>query len=105
MLELNSSELDEVLKQKGLIAIDFWSPNCIFCRMLAPNFEMVSKQFKMVKFATCNIAESPEVAEKYEILGVPTIIFFKDGREVARVVGYKSYEELAKIVKELIEKP
>lgn len=102
---MNSSELEEVLKQKGLVVVDFWSPNCIFCRMLAPNFEMVAKKFKGVKFATCNIVESPDVAEKYEIMGVPTIIFFQNGKEITRVVGYKSYEELAEIVEKLVEKP
>lgn len=80
---------------KGLSVVDFTAPWCGPCKMMAPLFEDVAHQFEgKVKMGKLDVDENTETASQFGISGVPTVIFFKDGAEKTRLVGFQSKEAL-----------
>lgn len=71
----------------------FSAPWCGPCKMLAPEFEKLEKQFTDVKFITVNVEEKPTIAQLYEIRSVPTVIIEKNNSTVARMVGLYSKQK------------
>ena len=97
--EINKSEFEQnVLEGKGLSVVDFFATWCKPCQMLAPVIEEVSKKFENVSFYKIDIDKENDLANKYYIMSVPTIMFFKDGNLVNQVVGYRSVEEMEELV-------
>ncbi|MCX8068955.1 MAG: thioredoxin [Thermodesulfovibrionales bacterium] len=79
---------NEVTKSKGLIMVDFWAAWCGPCKMIAPTIEELAKEYAgKVKIGKLNTDENSEIAARYKIMGIPTVIFFKDGKEIDKVVG------------------
>ncbi len=79
---------NDVLNEKGLVLVDFWAVWCGPCRMVAPTVEELAKEYTgKLKVVKLNTDENPEVATKYKIMGIPTLMFFKDGEKVEQVVG------------------
>jgi len=79
---------DEVLKGDGLIMVDFWAAWCGPCRIIAPTVEELAKEYSgKVKVAKLNTDENPDIASRYKIMGIPTLIFFKNGEKIDQVVG------------------
>ncbi len=89
VLDFTTANWDsEVLQTTGLVMVDFWAVWCGPCRMIAPTVEELSKEYAgKVKVGKLNTDENPDVASKYKIMGIPTIMFFKDGQKVDQVVG------------------
>jgi len=89
IVEVTTSTWDkEVLQDKGLVMIDFWAVWCGPCRMIAPTVEELAKEYAgKIKVAKLNTDENPDIASKYKIMGIPTIMFFKDGQIADQVVG------------------
>lgn len=85
----------EVEKTSGLVMIDFWAVWCGPCRIIAPIVEELSKEYAgKVKIMKLNTDENPEIASRYKILGIPTLMFFKDGQKVDQIVGAVSKPQL-----------
>lgn len=85
----------EVLETKGLVMVDFWAVWCGPCRMIAPTVEELSKEYAgRLKVAKLNTDENPDIASSHKIMGIPTIMFFKDGQKVDQVVGVIPKEQL-----------
>jgi len=79
---------EEVLKGDGLVMVDFWAAWCGPCRIIAPTVEELAKEYTgKVKVAKLNTDENPEIASRYKIMGIPTLIFFKNGEKIDQVVG------------------
>lgn len=78
----------EVLNSSGLVMIDFWAVWCGPCRIIAPTVEELAKEYAgKVKILKLNTDENPDIASKYKIMGIPTLMFFKGGQRVDQVVG------------------
>lgn len=78
----------DVLQASGLVMVDFWAVWCGPCRMIAPTVEELAKEYAgKIKVGKLNTDENSEVASKYKIMGIPTIMFFKDGEKVDQIVG------------------
>jgi thioredoxin 1 len=77
----------EVLKGKGLVIVDYWASWCGPCRIMGPRFEELSNEMKEVKFGKLSTEEAPEVAQQFEVMSIPTLILFKNGKEVDRMIG------------------
>lgn len=92
------NEFQEQLDDQ-LTMVDIWAPWCGPCRTLTPIIEKVSEE-KSVKLLKVNADDSRELASDFGVRGIPTVIFFKGGQEVDRIVGLKE----AKIYNEVIEK-
>lgn len=86
--ELSTADFAKYISNKDLTIVDFWAPWCGPCKMMAPIFEDVSAHFDDVQFAKVNVDEHGELAGEYQVQGIPTMIFFKDGKEVHRVTGF-----------------
>jgi len=85
----------EVLKAAGLVMIDFWAPWCGPCRMISPTVEELAKEYSgKIKVMKLNTDENSEVASKYKIMGIPTIMLFKDGVKVEQIVGVVPKQQL-----------
>jgi len=89
VFEVTSSNWDnEVLKAQGLVMIDFWAAWCGPCRMISPTVEELAKEYGgKIKVMKLNTDENPEIASRYKIMGIPTVIFFKDGNMLDQIVG------------------
>lgn len=89
MAELTGANWEkEVIQSKGVVMIDFWAAWCGPCRMIAPSIEELAKEYMgKVKVGKLNTDENSDVASRYKIMGIPTVIFFKDGQKVDQLVG------------------
>ena len=86
----------EVIKSGKLVLVDFWSPTCSPCLILGPIIEEIAKDLEgKVKVGKLNVFENPKTAEKYEIVGIPTIIIFRDGEMKERATGLRSKQVIA----------
>jgi thioredoxin 1 len=78
----------EVLKASIPVLVDFWAPWCGPCRAIAPTVdEIAGEQAGRVKVVKLNTDESPDTAMKYQVMSIPTLLLFKNGQPVERVVG------------------
>lgn len=78
----------EVLKADGIVLADFYSDSCVPCKRLSPVIAEIEEQFgDKAKFVKININFDAELAEKYEVRSVPTVVFFKNGEELSRLGG------------------
>ncbi len=89
IVEVTTSTWDqEVLNAKGLVMVDFWAVWCGPCRMIAPTVEEIAKEYAgKLKVCKLNTDENPDIASRYKIMGIPTLMFFKDGEKVDQIVG------------------
>ena len=87
--EVNDTSFEmEVLKSSEPVLVDFWAAWCGPCRMLAPTVETLAEKYQgKVKVLKMNVDESPKSPSRYSVRGIPTLILFRDGVEVERVVG------------------
>lgn len=78
---------DEITQHEGLSVIDMWAPWCAPCRALGPIIEELSNERIDVKVGKINIDDNPELAVRFHVTSVPTILFIKNGVEVGRQIG------------------
>ena len=91
---LNVDEFDNEIKE-GVVIVDFFANWCGPCKMLAPIFEELEEEMKeKVKFFKVDIDESGELATKFNVFSIPTMIIFKDGKEVSTEVGFLPKEKI-----------
>lgn len=89
----------EVLKSETPVLVDFWAPWCGPCQMVGPMIEELAKEFsEKVKVGKLNVDENPQVAVKYGVMSIPTVIFFKEGKEITRKIGLEGKETYLKII-------
>ncbi len=93
----------EVINNTGLVLVDFWAPWCGPCKMLAPTIEKLAKKYTgKAKIGKLNTDENPDIASKYKIMGIPTVMFFKNGQTVDQVVGAVSKSQLKSKIDSLL---
>lgn len=89
----------DVLESARPVLVDFWAQWCAPCRMIAPAVEAVAERYReSASVVKLNVDENPSVSQRYGIKGIPTLILFRDGQEVERVVGATSKETLARLI-------
>jgi thioredoxin len=88
LTEVNTSNFEsEVLSVKGKVLVDFWAPWCGPCRMQTPILEKLVASGVSAKIVKLNTDESPEIAGRFSIQSIPTMILFQDGKEIERMIG------------------
>ncbi len=93
----------EVLSSETPVLVDFWAPWCGPCRMIAPVVESLAQEYQgRLTVAKLNVDENPATAQKYQVMGIPTLILFKGGEPVERIVGYMPKEDLQRRVEAAI---
>ncbi|HCS93653.1 MAG TPA: thioredoxin [Bavariicoccus seileri] len=88
----------------GVTLVDFWAPWCGPCRMQAPAIEAISEEFEdRLKVAKLNVDDNQKTAQEFGVMSIPTLIIFKDGEEVDKVIGLHSEEQLTELVEKHIQ--
>ena len=80
---------NEVMNSDKPILLDFWAPWCAPCRMVAPTVEEIASERVEIKVGKINVDEQPELANKFGIMSIPTLVVMKNGKIVQRVSGVR----------------
>jgi len=103
-VDLTSSNFDEVVVNSDIpIVVDFWAPWCGPCKMMAPVFEKTAKNFPLkALFTKVNTEDEQNLGARFGIRSIPTLIVFKDGKEMQRVSGALDETSLNQLVSRFI---
>jgi len=89
----------EVLKSSKPVLVDFWAAWCGPCRMVAPVVEQIANEYSdRLEVAKLDVDENPDIAMRYGIMSIPTLMIFKDGKIAQRMVGYMPKEVMKRYV-------
>ncbi len=99
VIEIKGNELDDIIKNNNKVIVDCYAPWCGPCKMLSPIMDELAQKVDDTKFIKINIDENEEVSEKYNIMSIPTILYFKDSELKEQIVGFKTKDELLNIIK------
>jgi thioredoxin len=96
----------DVMKASELVMVDFWAVWCGPCQMVAPIVEELAKEYTgKVKVRKLNTDENPEVAGRYQVMSIPTILFFKNGQVVEKLVGARPKRQFKEMIDSLLAQP
>lgn len=91
----NATFEGEVLAAKKPVLVDVWAPWCVPCRAMEPTIEAVAKEFEgKIDVAKLNADENPELAQHLDVMSIPTVMLFKNGQPVNRLVGLATKDRL-----------
>lgn len=101
---LNLDNFDnEIANTEQLVLVDFYATWCGPCKMLSPIITEIANEYSdKVKVCKVNVDENQDLALKYNILSIPTLLFFKNGKIVKTSIGFSSKEELSSIINTLL---
>ena len=104
---MDALDFEEIINSDELTIIDFSASWCMPCRMLAPILEQVANKMSSVSFYNLDIDENEDIAKRYRIFSVPTLMAFKEGKVIDSLVGLNSYDEVLDFVRrcEMAEVP
>ena len=96
-LTITDADIDDAIKKYNTIVVDCWAPWCGPCRMVAPVIEELAQEMQgKVVFGKLNVDENPATSAKHQIMSIPTLLVFKNGNLVDRLVGAYPKDELKK---------
>lgn len=99
----NENFESEVLKNEGLVLVDFWAPWCGPCRMLGPILEDLEKEMgEKVKVCKVNVDEESSIAQQYGIMSIPAVFLFKNGEIAETMIGLQPKESFEEAVKKYL---
>lgn len=90
---------NEIQGSNTPVLVDFWAPWCGPCRMLSPVLDELAGELRgQVKILKVNVDEEPELASKFGVMSIPTVIAFKQGKATNKVVGFRSKEDFKNMI-------
>ncbi|MFP3974919.1 MAG: thioredoxin [Chloroflexota bacterium] len=99
----DSTFQQEVLQSSVPVVVDFWAPWCGPCRTIAPITEKLANEYQgSIKFCKINVDENRQTAERFQVMSIPLLIFFKDGEAVDQSVGAVSEDALRSKLESMI---
>jgi len=99
VLHVQQGEWQSVEASDKPVFVDFWAEWCTPCRMLAPTFEKLAEKYgNEITFAKINVDDLPDVAGKYAVRSIPTLLLLSQGNVLEQLVGTRSYDELARLL-------
>jgi thioredoxin 1 len=98
IVNVSDTSFKTEVEATGTVLVDFWAPWCGPCKMIAPILEELDKESTNLKIAKVNVDDNPESAARFGVMSIPTLIVFKDGQPVDKIVGFQSKEALKSVV-------
>ncbi len=98
MEKTNTNDAKKLIESKELVIIDFFAEWCGPCQMFGPIFAEYAEKNKSIKLIKVDIDSEPDFTMESSVQGVPTIVAFKNGKEIDRFSGFKSLEDLGKFI-------
>lgn len=94
----------EIINHKGYALVDFWATWCPPCRMMAPVLESAEQQLgDKINFVKVDVDEQQQLATEFDIMSIPTLVVFKDGKPVKRMSGYRPLDTFVEELKSTVE--
>jgi len=87
ILTLTDANFDDSMKQNKLVLVDFWAAWCAPCRIIAPALEEIADETSGVKIGKLNVDENPVKAAQFQIMSIPNLLLFKEGKVVENIIG------------------
>ena len=100
--EISEEKFSKIVESNELVIVDMYADWCYPCKVLSPIIEELSKEFKKVKFIKVNVDQNTNLALKFNVSSIPTLLFFKRGELVNRIVGALSKSKLKEIINSFI---
>ena len=102
MTNVEKNFKEEVINNKGVTVVDFWAPWCGPCKMFGPVFENAKENYEDIKFCKLNVDEDTDnVSKDFGIMSIPTVVVFKDGKEIKRNIGFMNQDDLNDFLEEI----
>lgn len=100
LIHFNEAGFDKALAGDSLMMVDFWAAWCGPCQRLGPVMEQLAEEYegRNVIIGKVNVDEEPELARRFGVINIPTVIFFKGGQELERKVGAMSIDDYAQVL-------
>jgi thioredoxin 1 len=98
VLTLTDANFDETMKKNNLVLVDFWAAWCAPCRIIAPTLEEIAKETKGLVIGKLNVDENPAKASQFQIMSIPNLLLFKEGKVVENVVGAVPKSHLMSVI-------
>lgn len=89
----------EVMQSSEPVLIDFWASWCMPCRMLSPVVDEVADECRNIRVGKVNVDEQPELAQRFGVMSIPTLVFLKDGKITDTKIGVRPKAEILEMVK------
>lgn len=98
VIHLEKNNLKEIIESNKIVVVDFFANWCGPCKMLSPVIEDLSNEMTNVTFLKVNVDNFNEIASEFQIMSIPAIIIFKDGKVVGKSVGFQTKDALKKFI-------
>ena len=105
VITLEGNNFNKFIEKYPLSIVDFWAPWCAPCRAMAPRLRRLSKIYKgKVAFGKLDTQKNQDIAKQYKIMGIPHLIFFRNGKKVTSITGVKSVGNIKDTIDGLLKK-
>lgn len=103
-IQLNNKAFTEIVQKYPLVVVDFWASWCAPCHMIAPFVEELAKEYSgKIVFGKMNVDEGRSTAMEFGIMSIPTLLMFKNGKEVDRIIGAVPKESIKRKLKQYLK--
>ena len=103
MIVLDENNFEAVIASKPVALVDLWASWCGPCRMLSPTVDDVAEEYEgRVAVGKCNVDDNDEIAARFGVRSIPTLLYFKDGQLADKTVGLVSKQEIETILNNLL---
>jgi thioredoxin 1 len=105
LVTLDKKTFKNFIQKYPLSAVDFWASWCAPCKAMSPRLRRLSNIYKgKVAFGKLDIQENQDITKRYKIIGIPQLIFFRNGKKIANITGSRSIGYIKNVIEELLKK-